>query len=272
MDYNQILQGDTLDVVKSLPDNFVDITITSPPYNKKQPKSSKNSIMQAIQYDTFDDNLPEEVYQQQQIDILNEIHRITKNGGSMFYNHKIRYLKGIMTHPLEWLSKTNWHMRQIITWDRSAAVEVGGYRFYQVEELIFWLYKPINNNLVGQKMLSKHARTSSIWRFAPDRKNDHPAPFPLDLPLRCILSILDVNDGVVFDPYMGSGSTAVAATLLGKDWLGIDISEKYINMAMERISNSESERHKLDKELENHVVKKSYKERKAEKQISNDFF
>ncbi len=270
---NQIIQGNTLEVVKDLPDSFIDVTVTSPPYNKKQPKSGKNSIMKAITYDCISDNLPESVYQQEQIDILNEIYRSTKDGGSLFYNHKIRYLKGVMTHPIEWLSKTDWHMRQIITWDRSACVEVGGYRFYQVDELVFWLYKPCDNNVIGSKMLSKHARTTSIWRFTPDRKNPHPAPYPLEFPLRCILSMLDEDTGLVFDPYMGSGTTGVAATLLNKDWLGIDISENYIESANTRISNSESERYKLESELENHVVKKSYKQRQKEKkEKSNGFF
>ena len=69
---------------------------------------------------------------------------------------------------------------------------------------------------------------------------------------------------IIFDPYMGSGSTAVACKLLGKDYIGIDISKNYINKAEERINNYESEQYKLDKELKNHIVKKSYKQRQKE--------
>ena len=269
---NTILQGDVQEVLKTLPNNFIDLTITSPPYNKtKKAGGSKNSIMNKIEYDCITDDLPEDIYQQQQISIMNELYRITKEGGSLFYNHKVRHLKGFITHPMEWVTKTEWHLRQEIIWNRNAPVEVGGYRFYQVDERIYWLYKPIDNNVIGEKLLSKHARLKSVWEFTPDRKNPHPAPFPLELPLRCILSILDNKKGIVFDPYMGSGTTAVAASLLNKDWLGIDISSNYIKMAQKRISNAQSEKYKLEKELEFHKVTKSWKERKKETVI-NDFF
>lgn len=148
-------------------------------------------------------------------------------------------------------------MRQEIIWDRGGPVEVGGYRFYQVDERIYWLYKPFNDNVIGQKLLSKHARCSSIWKFSPDKKNSHPAPFPLELPLRSILSILDESPGVILDPYMGSGTTAVASKLLNKEYLGIELSEKTIEQANERIKNFDSERRKLLKELEIHKVVKS---------------
>lgn len=262
---NTIIQGETLSILKTFSNDLVDLTVTSPPYNKKITKAGKNSIMQPIKYDSIDDALPEDVYQEQQVNVMNEIYRVTKPGGSLFYNHKVRHLKGIMTHPMEWIPKTKWHIRQEIVWNRKAAVEVGGYRFYQIDERIYWLYKPIGTDIIGPKMLSKHARTTSVWEFAPDRKNNHPAPFPLDLPLRCILSILDDSPGIVLDPYMGSGSTAVAAKLLGKDYIGIDISSNYITDANIRIDNFESERYKLIKELESHVVTKSYKERQGER-------
>jgi site-specific DNA-methyltransferase (adenine-specific) len=261
---NVILKGDTLKVLKEMNDNFIDMGVTSPPYNKKQPKSSKNSIFNAITYDSVDDNLPEEIYQEQQINVLNELYRVIKPGGSFFYNHKIRHLKGIATHPMEWVTKSKWHLRQEIIWNRRGPLEVGGYRFYQVDERIYWLYKPLNKNVIGKKLESKHARLSSVWEFAPDKKNPHPAPFPLVLPLRCILSFLNYENGLVIDPYMGSGTSAVAAKLLGSDYIGIDISDEYIKKAEERIDNYELERKVLEKEEELHFVKKSYKQRKKE--------
>lgn len=265
MKLNTILQGDVLEVTKGLPREFVDLIVTSPPYNKRKAGGSKNSIMNKIEYDSVSDDLPEEEYQDQQIQLMNALYRVTKEGGSLFYNHKVRHLKGIVTHPMEWVTKSDWHLRQEIVWDRNAPVQVNGILFYPVDERIYWLYKPVGDNVIGERMLSKHARVKSVWRFAPERNNPHPAPYPLELPLRCILGMLDDQEGLVFDPYMGSGSTAVAAKLLGKDYLGIDISPNYIKMAEERILNFESERPKLDKELELHVVTKTWQQRKAEK-------
>jgi len=50
-----------------------------------------------------------------------------------------------------------------------------------------------------------------VWRFSPERANKHPAPFPLVLPVRIIMSLLDGKKGLVIDPYSGSGTTLVAA-------------------------------------------------------------
>ena len=123
---------------------------------------------------------------------------------------------------------------------------------------------------VGKELKSSHARMSSIWRFPPERNNPHPAPYPLVLPLRIILSMLDKEQGVVLDPYMGSGTTAVAAKLLGSDYVGIDISQKYIDDANIRIDNFESEKSVLEEEEKLHVINNSYKDRKRKQAEKNN--
>ena len=72
--------------------------------------------------------------------------------------------------------------------------------------------------------------------FTPEMQNPHPAPFPLALPVRCIQAVMS-EPGVVLDPYNGSGTTGVAATLAGHDYIGFDLSEEYLKMAEDRISN-----------------------------------
>jgi hypothetical protein len=67
-------------------------------------------------------------------------------------------------------------------------------------------------------------------------KNPHPAPFPIVLPLRCIQGVMQ-EPGVVLDPYSGSGTTGLAATLLGHNYIGFDLSDDYHDMARERINN-----------------------------------
>lgn len=111
---------------------------------------------------------------------------------------------------------------------------------------------------------SKHALLTSIWRFSPEsgQKNPHPAPFPITLPVRIISSILNDNDGIVLDPYCGSGTTLVASKLLNKNYIGIDISEEYIAYAKERLKNSQKELKAVQEELSKHIVNKTFKERK----------
>jgi modification methylase len=165
---------------------------------------------------------------------------------------------------MEWLLKTDWLVRQEIVWDRMIAANIRGWRFWQVDERIYWLYKPKNNNNIGDELLSKHALLTSIWRFPPERKNPHPAPFPLALPARIIHALLNDADGVVIDPYSGSGTSLVAAKLLGKDYIGIDISEDYIIHAHHRLANAHSENQVLADEIDKHKVVKTFKERKLD--------
>ena len=132
---NKIIQGDTLTELKKIKNNFVDLGVTSPPYNKQE--KNKGWLVKNVKYDSFKDISTEEQYQQNQILVLNELYRITKQGGSFFYNHKLRWDKGKMMHPMEWLLKTDWVIRQEIVWDRMIAGNIRGWRFWQVEERIF---------------------------------------------------------------------------------------------------------------------------------------
>lgn len=266
---NNIIQGNTLDKLKELPDNSVDLGITSPPYNKGE--KNKGWLVKNVLYDKALDKKDELVYQKEQIEVLNELYRIIKPGGSFFYNHKTRWDKGIMLHPITWINQTKWVVRQEIIWDRMIAANIRGWRFWQVDERIYWLIKPKNNDNIGDELLSKHALLTSIWRFPPERKNPHPAPFPIELPTRIIHSILNENEGIVIDPYSGSGTTLVAAKLLNKQFIGIELSEEYINFSLERIKNAEKERRKLQEELNKHIVHKTFKERKEQGENTGKF-
>ncbi|MDR2905140.1 MAG: site-specific DNA-methyltransferase [Helicobacteraceae bacterium] len=258
---NTILRGDTKIKLREIPDNFVDIGVTSPPYNKGE--KQKGWLVKNVEYDNAADKRDESAYQAEQIEVLNELWRVTKEGGSFFYNHKTRWERGKMIHPMEWLLKTKWEIKQEIVWDRAIAANLRGWRFWQVEERIYWLHKPKNGNLIGEELISKHALMTSIWRFAPEQKSAHPAPFPLQLPLRAIYSILDDNkDCVVIDPYSGSGTTLLAAKLLGHNYIGVEISDTYIKMAEERLANYQSETAVFKDEIAKHTVRETFKERK----------
>jgi modification methylase len=269
MELDKIILGNTPDILKTFENSIVDLSITSPPYNKQE--KHKGWLVKNVKYDTYKDVKTEAEYQQEQIDVLNEVFRITKKGGSFFYNHKTRWEKGQMFHPVQWLAKTNWVIRQEIIWDRMIAANIRGWRYWQIDERIYWLYKPKANNKIGEELESMHALLTSIWRIPPERNNPHPAPFPIDLPTRIIHSILNGNEGVVLDPYCGSGTTLVASKLLNKNYIGIDISEKYISFAEERLKKSFSEKKSVDEELQKHKVQKTFKQRKENGEFTGKF-
>ena len=215
-----------------------------------------------MKYDIASDKLPEDEYQQQQISVLNELFRVIKPGGSFFYNHKVRWERGVMLHPIMWLAKTDWTVRQEIVWDRCIAANIRGWRFWQVDERIYWLHKPKNGDASALKLQSRHAKMTSVWRFIPEGKNPHPAPFPLVLPLRAIYSVMNEEAGVVIDPYCGSGTTLVAAKLLGHKYIGIDASREYLRMSSERLKNFEQERGVWLAECALHTVQESAAEKR----------
>lgn len=256
-----LICGNTLEELKKLESDSVNMGVTSPPYNKK---GNKGWLVDQVVYASYNDNMSEEEYQKNQIDVLNELYRVIKPGGSFFYNHKTRWDKGIMIHPMLWLSKTDWLVRQEIIWDRSIAANIRGWRFWQVDERIYWLYKPVGNKFIGTELESKDALLTSIWRIRPEKAQRHPAPFPIELPLRCILSTLKEQNGVVIDPYCGSGTTLVAADYLGFDYIGIDISQDYIDISRKRLEDYENEIVNMKSEIEKHKVNKTFKQRKEE--------
>ena len=91
---------------------------------------------------------------------------------------------------------------------------------------------------ISREDFVKH--TKSIWSFATERASrvNHPAPFPVELPKRCIEMYSFVGD-VVLDPFNGSGSTCVAAKMTGRTYIGVDLSEEYCEIAQQRIDLAE---------------------------------
>ncbi|RLA74980.1 MAG: site-specific DNA-methyltransferase [Epsilonproteobacteria bacterium] len=267
---NKITIGNSLDILKTIPSECVDMGVTSPPYNKKE--SNKGWLVNKVIYENFVDKTDEITYQQNQTEVLDELYRVIKPGGSFFYNHKIRWDKGVMSHPMDWLRQTKWLTRQEIIWDRTIAANIRGWRFWQVEERIYWLYKPKDDNNIGNELNSKHALLTSIWRFAPERDNAHPAPFPIELPTRAIYSILDKQkNSVIIDPYMGSGTTAIASKLLGHSYIGIDISTHYKDMFTKRLANITKDKLKFNEEINKHIVKKTFKQRKENRLFTGKY-
>ena len=256
---NQIICADTLAGLERLPDGCLDLGITSPPYNKQE--KNHGGLVRKVVYASYRDAQPEADYQADQIAVLDQLYRAAKAGGSFFYNHKLRYQDGLMLHPLDWLGRTRWLIKQELIWDRTIAGNIRGWRFWPVDERIFWLYKPVGKNAKSRELESRDAKLTSIWRGQPENNNPHPAPFPLWLPARIILSLLK-TPGLVCDPYAGSGTTLVAAKLLGHNYLGIDLDRGYCRAARRRLATAETEQGELDREISRHRVVKSYAERK----------
>lgn len=221
---------DCLEFMKQLPDKCVDLVVTSPPYNLGNNHHTGNKKTQA-----YNDDMPEEYYQLLQIQILNECFRVVADGGNVFYNHKNRIRQGLTISPLKWIFRTNWELRQEITWFNGGQ-NFDKCRFYPMTEKIYWLTKTGADtgfkNVSGENDLVN-------WE-AEGTNKEHTRGYPIKYPV----TILDCIERaqIVFDPFMGSGTTAVACERLGRKWFGCELESKYVEIANKRI---EAERAQL---------------------------
>ena len=232
MKLNKIICGDALEELRKLPKNSINLVITSPPYNKHSadrkhsPTDSWNKAN--ISYGEFKDDLPEGEYQHQQIKIIKECLRILKDDGSIFYNHKPRIVNHRVIFPHEWLMEFN--IRQMIIWDRGSSPSLDPIRFMPITEYIFWITKLTDT----PKFNPKAFQYKEIWRINPESNNVHPAPFPKEIPARCINACSNKGD-IVLDPFLGSGTTALAAKFLGRNYIGIEKNPEYVKIAEDRL-------------------------------------
>lgn len=267
---NKIHHGNCIDLLKELPDECIDVVVTSPPYNlrnslstelnkenrSKQPKienkkQKENSNEWANKlkllnegYDNYNDCLPHDVYVKQQRELLTQLMRLIKKDGAIFYNHKWRVLDGILQTRSDIVQ--GFPVRQIIIWDRFTGITRTNRFFMPVYEVVYLITKE------DFKLISDEAiNYTDIWRLSIDGQNPHPAPFPTSFVHKCISScVAKGSKKIILDPYMGSGTTAVVAESYGCRYIGMDVSEKYIEMANKRIEKNRvfDELKLLDKE------------------------
>jgi site-specific DNA-methyltransferase (adenine-specific) len=233
---NKIICGDCLTIMKQMPDKCVDLVVTSPPYNLKNStgngmkcgKGGKWSNAALIQgYDTYDDNMPYPQYCDWQRQCLSEMWRLLKDNGAIFYNHKWRVQGGLIQDRHEIVD--GFPIRQIIIWKRKGGINFNAGYFLPTYEVIYLIAKP------DFKLQPKANRFGDVWEFNQEFKNSHPAPFPVALIDR-IISSTDAQ--LILDPFVGSGTTAVTALGLKRNYIGIEISQDYCNMAEKRIKRN----------------------------------
>ena len=154
----------------------------------------------------------------------------------MFYNHKNRIYKGTIISPYQWLFKTKFLIRQEIIWDRGSTNNVHRSRFLPTSEQIYWLTKT-NKPIFYRKLSTKYK--TEVWDITFERKNPHPAPFPIELPNNIIECVkCDRDNLIVLDPFMGSGTTALSAKEHNCDWIGFELFQEYIDLANKRVMQS----------------------------------
>lgn len=232
----QVHEGDCLELMGRMPAGSVDLIVTSPPYNIKN--STGNGLKNGSGgkwpqagllkgYASHDDALPHDVYVAWQRECLAAMMRVIREDGAIFYNHKWRVQGGLLQDRSDIVE--GFPVRQIIIWQRSGGLNFNPGYFLPTYEVLYLIAKP------EFRLAPKANALGDVWRIPQEANNPHPAPFPVELAQRCVES---TTAQVVLDPFIGSGTTAIAAALARRDWIGFEISSDYCRIARERVSTA----------------------------------
>jgi site-specific DNA-methyltransferase (adenine-specific) len=227
--------GDCLEVMKNMPSKSVDIIFTSPPYNMGRSRGvkTKNHLDGGKTragklrngYASHGDDLEYEQYVLWQKTVLLECWRLLKDDGAIFYNHKPRLQLGLLYTPLD--LNPGLPVRQVIVWDRKSGFNATPAAYASCQEWVVLFAKPefrLRNRAVSM--------IGDVWSFGPEKRNPHPAPFPVDLPLKALET---VTGQVVLDCFAGSGTTGIACLATNKKFIGIEVSKDYCELMKRRL-------------------------------------
>jgi len=217
--------GDCLEIMKTMADKSVDLVITSPPYNLGDNHHTGNR-----RHNPYADDMPEAEYQEWQIEVLTELHRIVADGGSVLYNHKNRIKDGATLSPYSWLLRTPWVLKQELVWfNRSQNFDK--VRFYPMTERVYWLAKSPSTKLVN--VINRH----DVFHWQATGTNAaHTRAFPEQMVAELLACFPDAR--TVLDPYMGSGTVGVVCHKHSRSFVGIELNPAYHAIAQRRIEDA----------------------------------
>ena len=240
---NKIIQGDCLEIMKKIPDESVDVTFADPPFNLKK------------KYNHYRDRQTDEEYLSWCKKWLAEMVRITKPTGSIFVHNIPKWLIYFGSYLNEIATFRHW-----IAWD--AMGPPLGKTLLPNHYGILYYVKSKNFKFYDIRMLHKRCRKchyilqdyggkkNQMHQFGPlisdvwtdihrirhkKRRDEHPCQLPIHLLERLLLMSTDEGD-IVLDPFVGTGTTAIAAKKLGRNFIGIDIDSKYIEITNKKLS------------------------------------
>jgi site-specific DNA-methyltransferase (adenine-specific) len=247
----QLHQGDCLEVMKSIPDGSVDLTVTSPPYDNLRDYNGNNALW------------GEHVWKA----VIQDLYRVTKDGGVVVWVVGDATIKGSETgtsfKQALWAKECGFNLHDTMIYRKQFYVPLTHNRYEQCFEYMFVFSKgkpktfnPIKVKTLygGKKSTITHRKTGespvrgtnygkerkhyriieNVWIIQPERSSKHPAAFPYQLAHDHIISWSNEGD-TVLDPFMGSGTTGIAAKNLNRNFIGIELDPEYFKIAEKRI-------------------------------------
>jgi site-specific DNA-methyltransferase (adenine-specific) len=276
---NRVLNGDTIEVMSEMPEGWVDLIVTSPPYNV------------GIQYDTHNDEIVMDEYWEWSEKWLTEAYRLLKDDGRMAINipyevnvqarggrvffaselYQVMKKVGFKFYGIVDLEEDSPHRSKTTAW--GSWMSPSAPYIYNPKECVILAYKKNHIKKVkgepqwkGEPYLTEEGKNKVAyseqdkkefmelvfgqWKYFADTRSLTKATFSMDIPEKAI-KILSYRNDVVLDPFNGSGTSCVAAVVHDRRWVGIELSEKYCEIAKQRIQSFVDQKSQQKLEFEN---------------------
>ena len=281
---NKITTGDCREVMKEMPANSIDLMVTSPPYGVGIAYDSFDDDMNFETYKEFSREWLTEAFRvlkpdgRLALNIPYEINRQEK-GGRIFMVAELWNILasiGYKFYGVVDLEESSPHRSKTTAW--GSWMSPSSPYIYNPKECVLLCYKQLSkkqtkgtpqweswveqvedkNNpelFVNKKMYEKSDKDDFIslvygqWNYFADTRQQTKATFSMDIPVRA-MKILSYKEDIVMDPFMGSGTSAVAAEFVGRNWVGVELSENYTEVANKRLLEYRAKLLQMKLELE----------------------
>jgi site-specific DNA-methyltransferase (adenine-specific) len=276
---NTVINGDCIEVMKEMPEGVVDLIVTSPPYGVNIAYDVHDDDMEINEYLEFTRKWMTEAYKVLKDDgrialnIPYEINRQAKGGRIFFVSEVYQVMKeiGFKFFGVVDLEEDSPHRSKTTAW--GSWMSPSSPYIYNPKECIILAYKKVHIKKVkgepqwkGEPTITEEGKTKMVyqdedkkdfmelvfgqWKYLNDSRPMTKATFSMDIPTKAI-KILSYKNDIVLDPFNGSGTSCVAAEILDRRWIGIELSENYANIARQRIQGFVDQKKQQKLQFEN---------------------
>jgi site-specific DNA-methyltransferase (adenine-specific) len=276
---NTVINGDCVEVMKELPEGSIDLIVTSPPYGVNIAYDVHDDDMEISEYLEFSRKWLTEAYKLLKDDgrialnIPYEINRQAKGGRIFFVSEVYQVMKeiGFKFFGVVDLEEDSPHRSKTTAW--GSWMSPSSPYIYNPKECIILAYKKVHIKKVkgepqwkGEPTITEEGKTKMVyqeedkkdfmelvfgqWKYLNDSRPMTKATFSMDIPTKAI-KILSYKNDIVLDPFNGSGTSCVAAEILDRRWIGIELSENYANISKERIQGFVDQKKQQKLQFEN---------------------
>jgi len=276
---NKVITGDCIEVMKEMPEGWVDLIVTSPPYGVNIAYDVHDDDMEIGEYLEFTRKWLTEAYKVLKDDgrialnIPYEINRQSKGGRIFFVSEVYQVMKeiGFKFFGVVDLEEDSPHRSKTTAW--GSWMSPSSPYIYNPKECVILAYKKVHIKKVkgepqwkGEPTLTEEGKTKMVykdedkkdfmelvfgqWKYFADTRSLTKATFSMDIPNKAI-KILSYKNDIILDPFNGSGTSCVAAEINDRRWVGIELSENYANIARERIQGFVNQKKQQKLQFEN---------------------